>query len=41
MRTNAPGNAGAVLYMDIIGPIILIALLISYKILKSKVDNPI
>ena len=36
----APGNAGAVLYMDIIGPIILIALLIAYKILGTDVNNP-
>ena len=27
----APGNAGSILYMDIIGPIILIVLLILYK----------
>jgi hypothetical protein len=27
----APGNAGSVLYMDIIGPVILIVLLIAYK----------
>jgi hypothetical protein len=27
--------------MDIIGPIILIALLIAYKILASDVNNPI
>jgi len=28
----APGNAGSILYMDIIGPIILIVLLIAYKL---------
>ena len=32
----APGNAGSVLYMDIISPIILIVLLIFYK---SMMDN--
>ena len=35
----APGNAGSVLYMDIIGPIILIVLLILYKsIVKNTVQ---
>ena len=32
----APGNAGSVLYMDIIGPVILIALLITHKLLNRK-----
>jgi hypothetical protein len=32
----APGNAGAIFYMDIIGPIILIVLLILYRILNKR-----
>ena len=32
----APGNAGPVLYMDIIGPVILIVLLFLYKMLEEK-----
>jgi len=41
---NASGNSGSVLYMDIFGPIILIALLIIYKrmqkqLLKNKKTN--
>ena len=41
---NTPGNSGSVLYMDIFGPIILIALLIIYKriqkqLLKNKKTN--
>jgi hypothetical protein len=32
----APGNAGSVLYMDIIGPIILIVLIILYKMLEKE-----
>jgi hypothetical protein len=32
----APGNAGAIFYMDIIGPIILIVLLILYQILNKR-----
>jgi hypothetical protein len=32
----APGNTGSVLYMDIIGPIILIVLLIAYRSLIRK-----
>jgi hypothetical protein len=32
----APGNAGPVLYMDIIGPVILIVLLILYRMLKKE-----
>ena len=35
----APGNVGSVLYMDIIGPIILIALLITYKSMRRKLHN--
>ena len=35
----APGNAGPVLYMDIIGPVILIVLLILYKILEKETIN--
>ena len=37
----APGNAGAVLYMDIIGPIILIALLIVYKVMGKDNNSSI
>ncbi len=37
----APGNAGAVLYMDIIGPIILIALLIVYKVIGKDNNSSI
>ena len=37
----APGNAGAVLYMDIIGPIILIALLIVYKVMGKDNNHSI
>lgn len=38
----APGNAGPVLYMDIIGPVILIVLLIVYKsIEKAAIRNSI
>lgn len=33
----APGNSGPILYMDIIGPIILIILLIIYKTMKKDV----
>lgn len=32
----APGNVGSVLYMDIIGPIILIVLIILYKMLEKE-----
>jgi hypothetical protein len=35
----APGNVGSVLYMDIIGPIILIVLLITYKSMRRKLHN--
>jgi hypothetical protein len=35
----APGNAGSVLYMDIIGPIILIVLLVTYKLMKRNSHN--
>ncbi len=35
----APGNAGSVLYMDILNPIILIVLLIVYKSLMSNVNK--
>ena len=35
----APGNTGSVLYMDIIGPIILIVLLIAYKSLGRNNSN--
>ncbi len=37
----APGNSGSVLYMDIIGPIILIVLLIAYKSMGRNTDNSI
>ena len=38
----APGNAGSVLYMDIIGPAILIILLIMYKTMeKEAIKNSI
>jgi hypothetical protein len=38
----APGNAGAVLYMDIFGPAILILLLLTYKAMeKEAVRNAI
>jgi hypothetical protein len=37
----AQGNAGAVLYMDIIGPIILIALLIVYKVIGKDNNSSI
>lgn len=38
----APGNAGSVLYLDIIGPAILIVLLVIYKILeKEAIKNSI
>jgi hypothetical protein len=37
----APGNAGAVLYMDIIGPIILIVLLIVYKVMGKDNNSSI
>jgi hypothetical protein len=38
----SPGNAGSVLYMDIIGPVILIILLIIYKTLeKEAIKNSI
>ncbi|MDD3985043.1 MAG: hypothetical protein PHY59_03935 [Methanobacterium sp.] len=33
----APGNSGSVLYMDIIGPIVLIILLIIYKTMKKDI----
>ncbi len=38
---NAPGNSGSVLYMDILGPIILIVLLIAYKRMgkNSKLES--
>jgi Family of unknown function (DUF6790) len=32
----APGNAGSVLILDILGPIILIVLLITYKLLERR-----
>jgi hypothetical protein len=32
----APGNAGAVLYLDIAGPVLLIVLLIIFKILEKR-----
>lgn len=38
----APGNAGSVLYMDIIGPIIIIILLIVYRAMeKEDIKNSI
>ncbi len=37
----APGNAGAVLYMDIIGPIILVALFIVYKVMGKDNNHSI
>jgi hypothetical protein len=37
----APGNAGAVFYMDIIGPIILIVLLIVYKVMGKDNNSSI
>jgi hypothetical protein len=38
----APGNAGSVLYMDIIGPIIIILLLIVYRAMeKQAIKNSI
>ena len=38
----APGNAGSVLYMDIIGPVILIILLVAYKTMeKEAIKNSI
>jgi len=38
----APGNAGSVLYMDVIGPVILIILLIAYKTMeKNAINNSI
>ncbi len=32
----APGNTGAVLYMDIIGPAVLILLLLTYKVMEKE-----
>ncbi len=37
----APGNTGSVLYMDIIGPIILIVLLIVYKVIGKDNNSSI
>jgi len=33
---NAPGNTGAILLLDIIIPILLIALLVAYKVLEKR-----
>jgi len=35
-RNYAPGNAGAVLILDILIPILLIALLLAYKVLEKR-----
>lgn len=35
----APGNAGTIFYMDIIGPVILIVLLVLYKILERNENH--